>query len=158
MAAVRRYDEALRAIGQKLEANDIGVFDLSHRRRVYVIKPQDENNRPRGMRWLAHLRGGSGGDPWILGAADVHQLSERGRAMRSRPGHMTNFRSTSNLLRTIGAYLDSREFELVSLQKRQISVTLSYRDKAGREQKEDRPISSLYRLFLELCEKRIRNQ
>lgn len=158
MAAVRRYDETLRAIGQKLEAKDISVFDLNHRGSVYVISPNEKDTQPQVIKWLTHLRSGSATDPLILGVADVQQLSEAGRAMRSSPGHITNFRSISNLLRTIGAYLDSSEFELLSLHKRQISVTLSYRDKAGQEQKEDRPISSFYRLFLDLCGKRIRNQ
>jgi hypothetical protein len=57
-------------------------------------------------------------------------------------------------LRTIGAYLDSREVELLELQKRRISITLLYRDKAGHEREEDRAISSFYRLFLELYGKR----
>ena len=44
--------------------------------------------------------------------------------------------------------------ELVELQKRRISITLSCRDKEGHEQGEDRSISSFYNLFLEFYGKR----
>ncbi len=54
--------------------------------------------------------------------------------------------------------LDASEFELVELQKRRISITLLYRDKAGQQREEDRPISSFYRLFLELYGKRGQTQ
>src|SRR6266705_2888653 len=73
-----------------------------------------------------------------LGLADVEQLSQVGRAKRSNLGRLTDFRSVSNTLRTIGAYLDASEFELVELHKRRISITLLYRDKAGQQREEDR--------------------
>jgi hypothetical protein len=57
-------------------------------------------------------------------------------------------------LRTVGAYLDSKEVDLLMLQKRRISITLSYRDKTGQERQEDRSIAAFYRVFLELCGKR----
>lgn len=86
--------------------------------------------------------------------ADVERLSQAGRARRSTPGQRPDFRSVSNSLRTIGAYLDAQEFELVELQKRPISITLAYRDKEGREQIEDRTLSSFQNFFNELCERR----
>jgi hypothetical protein len=61
-------------------------------------------------------------------------------------------------LRTIGAYLDSREVELLELQKRRISITLSYRDNTGNERQEDRSIASFYRVFLDVCSKRGQKQ
>jgi hypothetical protein len=90
--------------------------------------------------------------------ADVERLSQAGRAKRSDSGRHQNFQSVSNILRTIGAYLDSREVELLELHKRRISITLSYREKTGQERQEDRSISSFYRLFLELCGKRGQKQ
>ena len=44
---------------------------------------------------------------------------------RSAPTEqLTNFRSVSNILHTIGAYLDAGEHELVEIQKRLIAITL----------------------------------
>ena len=60
----------------------------------------------------------------------------------------------SDGLRTVGAYLDAKGVELVELHKRPISITLSYRDKEGHQQGEDRTVSSFYNLFLELYGKR----
>jgi hypothetical protein len=157
MAATRRYDEDLRAIGQALEARDISVFELKRLADNYVIQGLPEQTgslRSKVRQWLRRLRSGSTAELLALGLADVEELSQAGRAKRSNPAQLTDFHSVSNTMRTIGAYLDSREAELVELHKRRISITLLYRDKTGHERKEDRTISSFYRLFLELCGKR----
>ncbi len=159
MAPTRHYDEDLRAIGQALEARDISVFELKHLADWYVIQGTPEQTgslSSKNTAWLRRLRSGSTAESLTLTLADVEQLSHAGRAKRSNPERLTNFQSVPNTLRTIGAYLDSREVELIELHKRRISITLSYRDKAGRERKEDRPIFSFYKLFLELRENRSR--
>jgi hypothetical protein len=161
MAATRRYDEDLRAIGQALEARDISVFELKRLADNYIIQgvPDQTGSLPSKVRqWLRRLRSGSTTQSLALGLADVERLSQAGRAKRSNPERLPNFQSVSNILRTIGAYLDSREVELLELQKRRISITLLYRDKAGQQREEDRSISSFYRLFLELCGKRGQTQ
>ena len=161
MAATRCYDEDLRAIGQALEARDISVFELKRLADNYVIQGTPEQTgslRSKVRQWLRRLRSGSTAEVLALGLADVEQLSQAGRAKRSNAGRLADFHSVSNTLRTIGAYLDASEFELVELHKRRISITLSYRDKAGHEREEDRTISSFYRLFLELYGKRGQTQ
>jgi len=161
MTATRHYDEDLRAIGQALEARDISVFELKRLTDWYIIKGMPDQTgsvRPKVRQWLRRLRGGSSAESLTLGLADIEKLTQAGRARRSKPGQLTNFRSVSNSLRTIGAYLDSQEVELVELHKRPISITLSYRDKAGHEQKEDRTISSFYNFFLDLYGKRGQTQ
>jgi hypothetical protein len=67
--------------------------------------------------------------------ADVEKLSQAGRAKRSNPGQLTDFHSVSNTMRTIGAYLDSREAELVELHKRRISITLCIETKQATNEK-----------------------
>ncbi len=149
----RGYGEELRAIGQMLEAKSITAFELKHSTTSYVI--QDLNDRTlkktRLRNWFRRLQHGRG---LTLGLDDVEKLSKAGRARRSKPGQLTQFRDLSNILRTIGVYLDSRQVELVELDKRPISITLEYRDKSGHSEREDRPISSFYKLFLELYDKR----
>jgi hypothetical protein len=156
MAASRRYGEDLRSIGQALEARDIIDFELKQLADLYVIQgiPEQASLRSKVGHWLWRLRGGPAADPITLRSEKVEQLSQAGRAKRSNREQLTNFRTVSNILRTIGAFLDAGEHELIEIQKRRISITLSYRDKVGQEHKEDRTISSFYNFFLELYGKR----
>jgi hypothetical protein len=159
MVGTRHYDEELRAVGQALEASDISVFELKRVEDLYVIQgmpDQADSLHSKVRRWLRRFHRRN--DPLILGAAEVEQFSQAGRAKRSKPGQLTEFRTVPNILRTVGAYLDSREVELLILQKRRISITLSYRDRTGLERREDRSISSFYRVFLELCGRRGQEQ
>jgi hypothetical protein len=161
MAGTRHYDEDLRAIGQALEARDISVFELKRVEGLYVIQGMPdppESLHAKARQWLRRFHRRSTNDPTIFGAVEVEQLSQAGRAKRSKPDQLNDFRAVSNILRTVGAYLDSKEAELLILQKRRISITLSYRDKTGQERQEDRSISSFYRVFLELCGKRGQKQ
>jgi hypothetical protein len=158
MAAKRHYDEELRTVGQALEARDINVFVLKQLAENYVIEVMPDDTGSKVRQWLQRLRSGSRAQLLTLARADVERLSQTGKAKRSKWGQLTEFRKLSNTLRTIGAYLDSREVELLELQKRRISITLSYRDKTGNERQEDRSISSFDRLFLELYGKRNQQQ
>jgi hypothetical protein len=154
MAAKRHYDEELRTIGQTLEARDINVFVLKQLAENYVIEGMPDQTGSKVRQWLQRLRSGSKAKLLTLARADVKRLSQTGKAKRSKWGQLTEFRKLSNSLRTIGAYLDANEAELVELHKRRITITLSYRDKEGQQRAEDRSISSFYRLFLELLGKR----
>ncbi|TMA96918.1 MAG: hypothetical protein E6J74_07185 [Deltaproteobacteria bacterium] len=157
MAATKPYDEDLRAIGQALEARNISVFELKRLADRYVIEgtPQETSSlRTKVRQWYLQLRSGSIAESLTFRLADVEKLSQAGRAKRSRPRHLPDFYSVSNTLRTVGAYLDAKGVELVELHKRPISITLSYRDKEGHQQGEDRTVSSFYNLFLELYGKR----
>jgi len=132
MAATRRYDEELRAIGQALEAKDISVFELKQTADNYIIEgtlDQTGSLRSKVRQWLRQLHSRSNTASLALGLADVERLSQAGRAKRSDSERLPSFQSVSSILRTIGAYLDSREVKLLELQKRRISITLLYRDK-----------------------------
>jgi hypothetical protein len=158
VAVTRRYAEDLRSVGQALEAGGIRDFELKRVKDLYVIQGiTPEPGRLLSSKldsWLGRLLGRSTDEPIIFHPADVAKLSQAGRAKRSKLGQLTDFHTVSNILRTIGAYLDAGELELVELQKRRISVTLCYRDKAGQIHKEVRSISSFYRFFLDLCGRR----
>ena len=155
--AATHYGEDLRAIGQALEAKGITAFELKRLPEGYGIEgaPAQPGSFGSKLRhWLGGASRAGGTESLTLKWEDVGKLSQAGRAKRSKPGGLTQFRSLSNVLRTIGAYLDSNEFELIELQKRAISITLSHRDRNGNDQREERSISSFYGNFLELCRKR----
>src|SRR5262245_7513587 len=146
MAATKHYAEDLRSIRQGLETRENVDFELKQQVNSYFIQGTPEHagslrSKLRQWRW----RRGSAAEPIILRSSDVERLSQAGRARRTDPGRLADFRTVSNILRTIGSYLDASEFELVELQKRRISITLFYRDKQGQRREEVRSISSFYR-------------
>ena len=160
--AIRRYNEELRAVGQALEAKGVTDFELNNQNVGYFIKDLREYRpsfRSTIWNWLRGRRSGDTGFvTYGFDLKDVEELSKSGRARRSKPGQLTQFRTLSNILRTIGAYIDSKEAELIELHKLPISITLVYRDKSGHEHREERPVSSFYSFFLELYGKRGRTE
>jgi hypothetical protein len=90
----------------------------------------------------------------ILALSEIEDLSRKGKAKRSKPGRMPDFRRLSNILRTVGGYLDSKEAKFVELKVRPFSISLSYNDADGEQQIEERTIRSFYNVFLDLYGKR----
>jgi hypothetical protein len=157
MANATHYVEDLRAIGQMLAGRNIVDFELKHVASGYFIQDLHEHTASLSARiqnWLHGAPYSTRAESLTISPADVERLSAEGRARRTKAGQLTQFRELSNVLRTIGAYLDSKEVELLELQKRPISVTLQYRDKSGHDEIEDRPLTSFYKYFLELYDKR----
>jgi hypothetical protein len=155
MAASRRYNEELRVIGQALEAKGVAVFELHSVKAGYFIQDLREHRPSLIRKWLGRHRENDGKSlTYGFELPEVEQLSRSGQARRSQTGQLTNFRDLSNILRTIGAYLDAQEVELVELHKNPISITIAYRDKWGNEQREDRPVSSFQNFFREVIRKR----
>ena len=157
MADAKHYSEELRVIGQALEAKDISVFELRQSADDYTVEgtpDQAGSASSKVVGWLRRATRGSRPVSMMLRPPEMQRLSEAGRARRIDPERLPNFRSVSSVLRTIGAYLDSREAKLIELQKRRVSITLVYRDSAGQEQAEERTIASFYQLFRDLCAKR----
>jgi hypothetical protein len=160
--ALRQYDEELRVIGQALEAKGVTGFELYKLKAGYFIKDLREKTPSRHSTLRDWLRGQRHSNiefvTYGFELADVEELSKNGRARRSKQGQPIQFTDLSNMLRTIGAYLDSKGAELIELHKRPISMTLVYRDKSGHEYREERPVSSFYSFFLQLYVKRGRTE
>ncbi len=158
MPAVKRYAEELRSIGQALAAQGVAGFELYSVPAGYFVRDLREETSSfisKIWNWLRRERHRKiDFVSYGFELRDVEELSKRGRARRSDPGQIPQFRDPSNILRTIGAYIDEKKVELVELHNRPISVTLVYRDRSGREYREDRPISSFQKIFVELIEKR----
>jgi hypothetical protein len=158
MPAVKRYAEELRAIGQALAARGVAGFELYSVPAGYFVKDlRQETSSFTSKVWHRLRREGHRKTDFVtygFELRDVEELSKRGRAQRVKPGQIPPFRDPSSILRTIGAYIDDKNAELVELHNRAISVTLVYRDRSGREYREDRPISSFQKIFVELIEKR----
>jgi len=157
MPAAKRYGEQLRAIGQALAAQGVAGFELHSVPAGYFVRDLREETSSSIStiwNWLRPERHRKIDFTYGFEFSDIEELSKRGRARRSNPGQIPPFRDPSNILRTIGAYIDDKNAELLELHNRPISVTLVYRDRSGREYREDRPISSFQKVFVELTEKR----
>ena len=157
MANQTSYDKDFRCIGQALEDKEIHIFEIRWSGERYVVRggPFGEDSpRSKLQKFRLAFRGGSEAESWILGRPEIEELARKGRAQRFRPGRMPEFSKLSNTLRIVGAYLQSKEAQLVELKVRPFSVNLSYRDTDGQLQNEDRTIRSFYSLFLELYGKR----
>lgn len=148
--AARRYAEELRTIGQALQARGVTAFELHSVPAGYFIKELAGRSSSTQNRLLRFLKNSTESTTYGFELTEVQALSSAGRARRSATDQIPNFRDLSNLLRTIGAYMDSKQVELIELQKRPISISLAYRDKLGNEQREDRTVSSFHNVFREI--------
>jgi len=153
MAARSSYDRQLRAIGQSLEAQRIHTFELRRRDELFVVdgKPEKETALLALLReWQKRLRSDGLHASLTYGSQDIESLERQGRTQRKKNNRLPDFYDLANILRTLGAYLDSREAELVKIQKRTLSVSLLYRDRLGHSDFEERSIVSFYNFFLDL--------
>jgi hypothetical protein len=157
MATETSYGEDFRSIGQALEAKSVRSFELKRLGDWYILQgvpPRDGSLRSKLHKFKLRFRSGSDAESLTLALSDVEELSRKGKAKRFIPGRMPDFRRLSNMLRTIGGYLESKQAKFIDLKVRPLTVTLSYKDNDGQQQMEDRTIRSFYRLSLDLYEKR----
>ncbi|HEU4345524.1 MAG TPA: hypothetical protein VFU31_28580 [Candidatus Binatia bacterium] len=153
----KAYDHHLRVIGQALEAKGIDVFELEHRGDRYIVngKPARTPSLIAKLRdWRERMLGESTASSIIYSRADIERLEREGRAKRRKADRLPDFYSLSNTMRTLGFYLDSKDAELLRIQKRALTVTLLYQSKDGHPEVEEQSIASFYNLFLSLYDKR----
>jgi hypothetical protein len=157
MATETSYGEDFRSIGQALEAKNIRSFELKRLGDWYVLEgvpTGDGSVRSKLHKLKLRFRRGSDSESLTLALSDVEELSRKGKAKRFIPGRRPDFHRLSNALRTIGAYLESKQAKFIELKVRPVTVTLLYTDNDGQQQMEDRTIRSFYSLSLDLYEKR----
>jgi hypothetical protein len=149
----RSYDCHLRNIGQSLEAQRINVFELRYENERYWVKgePDKEISLLSTLRqWQKRWRREGLNNSLSYAPGDIEQLERQGKTKRSRPNRLPDFYSLPNILRTLGAYLDAKEAELIELHKRPLTLTLLYRNREGHPDVEERSIASFYDFFLKL--------
>ena len=158
MASKRFYDHHLRVIGQSLEARTINVFELQCQTGRYVVSGTPDKPTSFGAAFRQWRNFGLKSGPAIMTytAQDLEQLERVGRARRVRPDGLPDFYNVSNMLRTVGAYLEVKNARLLEIQKRPMTVTILYQNETGHPNVEDRTIASFYNFFIELYGKRAR--
>ena len=151
------YDRHLRNIGQSLEAQRINVFELKYESERYWVKgePDKESSLLTTLRqWQKRWRRQGVNSSLCYALADIEHLERQGRTKRSRPNRLPDFYSLPNILRTLGAYLDTKGAELIELHKRPLTLTLLYRNREGHPDVEERSIASFHDFFLKLHDRR----
>jgi hypothetical protein len=153
------YNRELRAVGQALEARGISTFELKTRLGQYVVsgKPDKPESLVDALRKLRNNNWRRGERTITFTPQDINELEIKGKARRKAAGRLPDFYNVSNILRTLGAYLDGKNARLVEIQKRPLTLTLLYQTSRGFPEVEDRTIVSFYETFIELHGKRARS-
>ena len=152
MKAKTSYEQDLRAIGQALETRGITVFEIKRQPSYYAVRGTADNSSSiiAGIRrWLR------GNETDVSGtihytAQEIEAIERQGQKKRSKSGRLPDFYNLSNTLRTLGAYLRSKDAQLLELHKTPLTVTLLYQNNHGHPHMEDRTIASFFDLFVEM--------
>ncbi|HXV83076.1 MAG TPA: hypothetical protein VEG60_24710 [Candidatus Binatia bacterium] len=158
MKAKTSYEQDLRAIGQALEMRGINVFEIKNQPGGYVVRGTPDRS-PSVVaslrRWLQRSETDLAGAIHYP-AQDIETIERQAKKKRSKPGRLPDFYNLSNTLRTLGAYLSSKDAQLLELHKTPLTVTLLYQNNHGHPHLEDRTIASFFNLFVEMHRRRSR--
>jgi hypothetical protein len=160
MKAKASYDQDLRVVGQALETRGITVFELRNQVGRYVVRGVPDKPSSVLGRLRAMLAGGEDCSSTTVNytAQDIERLELQGQRNRLKPGRLPDFYNLSTTLRTLGAYLNGKNAELLELHKGPLTVTLLYQRTDGHPQMEDRTIASFFNVFIEMHAKRSRSR
>jgi len=144
-----RYSYILRAIGQSLEEKQIVDFDLIMTGRSCVVHSR-RRRAPSKMRewwqgWWIHEP--EGAFPLSFSPVDIEWLNYTGESQRRSLDQAPDFRRLSQMLRTVGAYVDLRRLQLLELRRRGDQLRMRLRDASGAERVEDHSIMSFAKYF-----------
>jgi hypothetical protein len=174
----KEYAQLLRAIGQALEILNFGTFEMEVAEEDFVVRgtaatssqqqeAQALRERVRKFVWEA-LPGGAGSEAELESAMslwpakldlrytprDVDRLQQEGRAKRQSSAGVPDVASLSQLLRTIGAYVEQKKSRLVKISRYGESLAIHYETAGGETREESVSAGSLYEFWAELYLKR----
>jgi len=161
MTVRKSYDQLLRTIGQCLEAQRIGIFELRRQGENFVVHGEPEKETSllaKLVIWQKRNRSQGLSGSLTFTSQDIDELDRQGRNRRAKPNRLPDFHSLPNTLRTVGSYLEAKGAELIELRKKELSVTILANNKAGHPELEERDIGSFYDLFIRLHGKRKRTR
>jgi len=158
MNTKQSYHHDLRVIGQSLEAQNINVFEMKCEMGRYLVNgsPEKPASLMERLRLLRNSHRDGNSRTLSFDAQAIEGLERLGRTHRAKPGGLPDFYNLSNLLRTLGGYLEAKNAELLRIQKQPLNVTLLYRNDGGHPRLEDRTIASFYEIFLAQHGQRLR--
>jgi hypothetical protein len=174
MAEPNEYAELLRAIGQALEVLQFGSFAMEFTGGDFVVRGSAatsmEQEEARAIReriikfvweelpcervsdaeiefamstWPANL-------DLRYTAKDMNRLEQQGKAKRQNVAGVPDVASLSQLLRTIGAYLEEKKARLVKIVRYGESLAIQYETVGGESIEETVSAASLYEFWVKL--------
>jgi hypothetical protein len=174
MKRSREYAQLLRAIGQALEVLNFGSFEMEVAGRDVLVRGRavtsTRQEQARAIRdkvrkfvWEA-LPGGVASEQEIEFAMstwpakldlrytpkDVARLQQEGKAKRKNNAGVPDVASLSQLLRTIGAYVEHKKVRLVKISRHRESLAIQYKTARGEMNEEIVSAGSLYEFWVEL--------
>jgi hypothetical protein len=170
----QEYAQLLRAIGQALEVLKFGSFELEFAGGDFLVYGSAETSteqeearrireRLRKLVWEA-LPGETASETEIESAMstwpaklhlrytpkDMDRLEEAGKAKRRTDAGVPDIANLSQLLRTIGAYVEKRQLRLVRISRYGESLAIEYEHAGGERKTETVSAGSLYEFWAEL--------
>ncbi len=182
MAEPSQYAQLLRAIGQALEVLEFGTFTMEFTGGDFLVRGSavttTEQQEARAIReriikfvWEA-LPGEKASEAEIEFAMstwpaklnlrytvkDMDRLEQEGKAKRQKIARVPDVASLSQLLRTIGAYVDRKKARLVKIARAGDSLAVQYDTVGGETKEETVSAGSLYEFWVQLYLQRSVNE
>lgn len=164
------YSQSLRAIGQALQALNVGTFILEKEGNDYLVRvrapaEQESARRPFPRNLVEKIWGPLPSQPQPLPTSapidllrytsqDIERLEGEGRSRRSNADGMPDSHSISQGLRVIGNYVTQKRGQLLAISWFGPSVSITYEVTGGRLQHERIGLDSLYDLWVHMYKRR----
>jgi hypothetical protein len=165
------YAKPLRAIGQVLEELHVQEFEMESDGNDYIVRgraPEESRGEslPRGgLRTFWRGLHGLSQDQVDHDVAttpsyktlelrytpdDLNRLEREGQAKRRDPNQMPNARSTSQVLRATGAYVNDRYSRFLGVIWQNQSVRITYETSLGSQEVDEIKISAMYDFWVRM--------
>ncbi|MCH8055373.1 MAG: hypothetical protein IH857_04370 [Deltaproteobacteria bacterium] len=171
MVYASAYAQTLRAVGQSLEARHLEDFDLECHEDAFLVRSNERPPSQRSNVLQEILRAPQ--ELSILQVIlrklhrprarplelrytreDVERLDLEGQLKRRDPHGIPDFYSLSQILRTVGAYIDLKNSRLLGVYKRGVRLTIECEQAQGQRNTEEHTIPSFYDFFLHMYQHR----
>lgn len=174
MAENASYSDLLRPIGQKLEDLQVESFELKMEGAEFVVRGQSKRPKPqpapekaaRGFwRMLRRQSSETTGDQVPSSEAvelrfnkeDIARMESDGRARRQSPIETPEAHMVSQILRTVGAFVDQKGGRFLSVSKNDQAITIEYDISPQGKIVDTFTIATLYDLWVRMYKKRGRS-
>ncbi len=178
MATTVNYAGSLRALGQALEALNVGAFDMEVAEEKLVVRsrllpstfftggqPPPEclvreiwGSIPESLTLTHAASAIPGNSPSSLeltySPEDLDRLEREGQARRSNPAGVADAASLSQMLRTVGAYLTKKRVKLLKISRNEHAITVHYKTSHGHGAQDVLSLSYLHDFWMQMYTER----
>jgi len=166
-SSVPRYARDLRVVGQMLESRDVATADLVLVAGTYIIQGRMKAARGSSLlsilrNWTKPVKSRFAADSGIPNLSretvtlrrtleDIWEFDSRARCLRSKANGMPNPYALSQILRSAGAYLDTRKrSSLIGILVRERDLTIRFETGEGRLEETRQDIDYFYDFWVKM--------